>query len=142
MWDFGFETSFELEGADELKDYSKSCTIQTGQASNQWFVNNHFAGNNIGLPSSNIARDVNTAQVLQARLDACGTMLGSQTNLLVVDFWSIGDVMQVVMDNNAALGDDRNALNTNKVDGEESQTEAKSDTNIFGSRFGDAFNDD
>mmetsp|Transcript_19515 Transcript_19515/g.32392 ORF Transcript_19515/g.32392 Transcript_19515/m.32392 type:complete len:365 (-) Transcript_19515:198-1292(-) len=142
MWDFGFETRYDLTGADELEDYSKSCTVRTGQASNQWFLNNHFANNGIGLPDRNIAEEVNTAQVLQTRLDACTTMLGRRTNLLVVDHWDLGDVVQVVMDNNAALGDDvvvvKAALDGDDLDEEESNAD-----NVFlGGRFGDKFGND
>lgn len=67
-------------------------------------LSNHFAGGNLGLPSLDVAKQVNTASVLQARLDACKTRLGKQTNLLAVDFWSVGDVVQVVNSNNAKLG--------------------------------------
>jgi Hint module len=67
-------------------------------------LSNHFASGNFGLPSLDNAKQVNKAAVLQARLDACKTRLGKQTNLLAVDFWSTGDVVQVVNNNNANLG--------------------------------------
>lgn len=99
-----FETSFELDGAGEVLDFDSSCQRTRGPADAPFMLNNHWAGGGLfGLPDDGVSRDINTANVLSARLDACEQMLGKRTNFLMVDFWSIGDVMQVVNTYNAAL---------------------------------------
>lgn len=150
MWDYGFETDWDLQGENELGDYSKSCTVRTGQVSHQWFLNNHFA--KIGLTASkSLAEAVNAKQFLQDRLDGCLALLGRRANILAVDYWSVGDVLEVVMDSNVALGD---AALVNKVaeldpsafwSGEEDpfideEPEPNSE-NIFGERDRDPFGD-
>lgn len=103
-WTYAFQTTWELNGVNDLADYSKSCVVKSGSKTNAFMLSNHFASGNLGLPSLDVAKQVNKASVLQARLDACKTRLGKQTNLLAVDFWSVGDVIQVVNNNNANLG--------------------------------------
>lgn len=66
-------------------------------------LNNHFSNNRVGLPSRDVAEVVNMKDFLQNRLDGCTEIIGRRTNLLAVDFWSIGDVVEVVNSNNAAL---------------------------------------
>jgi hypothetical protein len=110
MFRFGFETNWDIQGVDELMDFEFSCPIKTGKASrpNTFMLNNHFTNNFIGLPSRSIAEEVNTAEALQSRLDACTGIVGRRTNLLVVDFWSIGDTVQIVNENNAKLAEEEN----------------------------------
>lgn len=103
-YNYVFETSFELDGAEEVLDFDSSCQRTRGPADAPFMLSNHWAGGGLfGLPDDDVSREVNTANVLSARLDACEQMLGKRTNFLMVDFWSIGDVMQVVNEYNAAL---------------------------------------
>lgn len=92
--------------------FELSCPIKTGKASrpNTFMLNNHFTNNRIGLPSRSIAEEVNTAEALQLRLDACTGIVGRRTNLLAVDFWSIGDTIQIVNENNANLAEEESNI--------------------------------
>ncbi len=96
----------------EVEDYSLSCAIITGLAEreNTFMLNNHFSNNRLGLPSRDVAEVINMKDFLQTRLDACTEMIGRRTNLLAVDFWSIGDVVEVVNSNNAALAEGDNVF--------------------------------
>lgn len=105
FWRYGFETNWDVSTANDLEDYQLSCAIITGLASreNTFMLNNHFSNNRVGLPSRDVAEVVNMKDFLQNRLDGCTEIIGRRTNLLSVDFWSIGDVVEVVNSNNAAL---------------------------------------
>jgi hypothetical protein len=103
-WTYAFETDWELTGADEVLDFDKSCEVRTGQSNNAFLLSNHFAGRGVlRVPSVDIANEINTLKVLQDRLDACTERIGRRTNLLVVDFWSIGEVLQFVNSSNLEL---------------------------------------
>lgn len=99
-----YETSFELDGVGDVLDFASSCQRFRGPAGAPFMLNNHWAGGGFfGLPDDDVAKEINKGQVLQDRLDECENILGKLTNLLMVDFWSIGDVMQTVNEYNARL---------------------------------------
>lgn len=110
MFNQGFQTTWEISGADELMDFNLSCEPKTGLTTNPFMLLNHFANNRIGLPSRGIAEEVNTAEALRARIDACSYIVGQRPNILAVDFWSIGDTVQVVNEYNAKLTDEDNVF--------------------------------
>jgi hypothetical protein len=105
LWRYGFETNWDLSTVKDIQDYNKSCAVKTGIASrpHTFMLNNHFSNSRIGLPSRAISEEINQKDFLQARLDACTEIVGRRTNFLAVDFWSLGDVVEVVNNNNAAL---------------------------------------
>lgn len=106
MFEHGFQTTWEISGPDELMDFDLSCEPKSGRTTNAFMLLNHFANNRIGFPSRGIAEEVNTAEALQARIDACTRITGARANILAVDFWSIGDTVRIVNENNAKLTDD------------------------------------
>lgn len=110
LWRYGFETNWDLSTVKDVEDYANSCKVKTGIASrpHTFMLNNHFANSRIGLPSRGISEIINEKDFLQARLDACTEIVGRRTNFLAVDFWSIGDVVEVVNLNNAALPEGEN----------------------------------
>jgi hypothetical protein len=105
FWKYGFETEWDLTTVKDIADYDLSCRVRTGNSTrpNTFMLNNHFSNSLIGLPSRLIAEEINNQDFLQSRLDACTSLIGRRTNLLAVDFWSIGDVMEVVNRNNEEL---------------------------------------
>jgi hypothetical protein len=107
LFTFAFETNWDLEGVDDLMNFDLSCKIINGEAwlPNNFMLNNHFAGGFFGLPSRDVAEEINTYDTLQTRIEACTRVAGRRTNLLAVDFWSIGDVVALVNDYNAKLED-------------------------------------
>lgn len=66
-------------------------------------LSNHFAHNAYALPEQAIAEEVNLAENIRYRSDACTELLGRSTTLLAVDFWSIGDTLAVVQEYNENL---------------------------------------
>ena len=55
---------------------------------------NHFLTAPIGMES--LAEEANTAEVLEEHILRCMTDVGRKPNQVMVDFYSIGDVMKVV----------------------------------------------
>ena len=100
-----FETPYDSMGVAGLMNFTATCQITRGDHRNAFFMSNHFAGDEYQLPSYDIAVEVNKAENLQARLDACYEIVGRRVNLLAVDFWSVGDVLSVVTAYNEALGE-------------------------------------
>jgi hypothetical protein len=105
-----FETPFDLNGADNLLNATLSCVISRGDASANFVISNHFATalvetplGTLPLPDQNVAAEVNTKANIQNRLDSCQSIFRRNANLLAVDFWSIGDVLEVVDENNAGV---------------------------------------
>jgi hypothetical protein len=96
-----FSTPSEAAGLEGIKNYTESCSVSTGSpAKAPFFVSNHFAQGAQGLPNPNLAVPVNAEQTIRDRLDACEEMNHRKVNLLAVDFWSIGDTLQVVQGEN------------------------------------------
>jgi hypothetical protein len=99
-----FETPFDSIGVGGLLNVTSTCQITRGDYRNAFFISNHYGGDERGLPDFNVASEVNLAENLEIRLDACQEMVGRRVNVLVVDFWDVGNVLEVVTKYNTALG--------------------------------------
>lgn len=86
-------------------DFNETCVRTRGRKNSAFVLSNHFATNSLGLPEEDIAEEVNMAVNIRNRTDVCTEMLERQTNLLSVDYWSVGDTLQVVQEYNEALPD-------------------------------------
>jgi len=95
MWD----TPFDLD-EEGLLDYESSCVKNRGQLNSAFMMSNHFATNG-GLASSQIAQDVNELSILKSRNDYCQAKLGKLLNIVMVDFWSVGNVVEFARQENA-----------------------------------------
>ena len=100
-YDFSFETPFEQKGLEELMRVDLTCSVSRGWSNSDFIVSNHFATDARGLPDVDIAAEVNSAANLQERLDYCQEKFSTiykndVINLLVVDFWNVGDTLSVV----------------------------------------------
>ena len=100
-YDFSFETPFAQKGLDELMRVDLTCSVSRGWSNSDFIFSNHFAADERGLPDVDIAAQVNTAENLQTRLDYCQEKFTTKykndvINLLVVDFWNVGDTLAVV----------------------------------------------
>lgn len=107
-YDFAFATPFSQKSATGLMAVDETCSVNRGWSDSDFVISNHFATNDQGLPDINEARVTNSAMNLQLRLNACqekfSTKYGQDViNLLVVDFWNIGDTVDVVHQYNSAL---------------------------------------
>ena len=99
-----FETPSKTTGLEGLQNYETSCAVSRGSpAKASFFISNHYALEG-DLPNPTLSAEVNDEAVLQSRLDACQDALDRNVNMLVVDFWSIGDTLKVVQEHNEALG--------------------------------------
>ena len=104
-YEFIFETTWNATGVEGLMNFTETCVRTRGRKFSAFVLSNHFATNSLGLPQQDIAEQVNLAANIRNRTDACTEMLERQTNLLAVDFWSVGDTVAVVQEYNEALPD-------------------------------------
>ena len=102
-YDHMFETPFDAEELDGLMNVTYTCAGSRGRRSSKFVISNHFASNSLGLADEEIAEFANMEINVQSRLDSCRQMLNREINFLVVDFWSIGDVLSVVQKTNQLL---------------------------------------
>ena len=101
---YAFETTYKSRGVDALLNVTNTCLITRGDHRNAFFISNHFAVNRLKFPDYGIAEVANSIQNLRNRLDACQEIVGKRVNLLTVDFWSVGDVLEVVTSYNEGIG--------------------------------------
>jgi len=96
------ETEFSFGNKEELLDTEKSCQVTRGEGGTRSF----FAVNTfVTFPDDGAALEVNEAGFLETRVNTCSAKNGgANVNLVFVDFWSLGDLPQVVQEHNAALG--------------------------------------
>lgn len=102
-FEFVMETAWNATELEGLMKFNETCVRTRGRKRSAFMLSNHFATNSLGLPEQEIAEEVNMAVHIRNRTDACTEMLGRMTNLLAVDYWSIGDTLQVVEEYNMAL---------------------------------------
>ena len=99
-FDYAAETEFSFGEISDLEDTETSCQITRGGGSTMDF----FGVNAFTTPPSQTdAKTVNLQSFLENRIDACSSDRGIDVNLVTVDFWSIGDLPEVVQSRNKAL---------------------------------------
>ena len=99
---YAVETAFEFDTvADIIDDTTRSCQITRGSAGTRDFFGiNMFAQ----IASEEISAQLNTREVLLQHLETCSALNGNmRPNLLLVDFWDTGDVVETVQEYNAGL---------------------------------------
>jgi len=89
VWSHAFETHFS---ADQPEDFS--CAPNRGDPANALFIFNHFLTFPVAMPP--LARQVNFNPFLGRRAFRCQAETGRLPNFVTVDFYSIGDVLEVV----------------------------------------------
>jgi hypothetical protein len=93
-----FDTPWDLD-EEGLLDFDRSCTKNRGQLNSQLMLSNHFADEGF-FPSLEISRNVNRLTVLRDRHEHCREKLEKEVNVVVVDFWSVGDVIEYAREEN------------------------------------------
>ena len=82
----------------------ETCNLKGNDISIQdnhgFFLMNHWNNNDYDLPSKPNAEDFNTYESLSERIGNCGERL---PNIIAVDFWSTGDVLDFIQDQNAKI---------------------------------------
>ena len=100
-FDFAAETEFEFLDSSDFDNVARSCEITRGGGSTrQFFAVTSF----VTPPRQSQSELINTREFLEARIDACSAANGGlDVNLMYIDFWSIGDLPEVVQMRNKAL---------------------------------------
>ena len=97
---FAAETEFDFADTAAVRDTGTSCSITRGDP-----VNNNFFGVNmfVTLPSRTASEELNALESLREHMEACSNLNGGiDVNVVFVDFWSKGDLPQLVQVENAA----------------------------------------
>jgi hypothetical protein len=103
-----FETPYNASEFEGLMDFNATCQRSRGKylIGASFMLSNHFATTPpLHLPDLVIAEQANLAKNIRNRTDACTAMLNRTTNLLAVDFWNVGDTLEVVQEYNSLLPD-------------------------------------
>lgn len=100
-FDYAAETRFSFPFSWSLNDKERSCEITRGlSGTRDFFGVNAF----VTPPRLSAPLQVNRYDFLQYHIEECETRNGGlQANVVLVDYWKIGDVLRVVHDLNAAL---------------------------------------
>lgn len=89
MYTEGWDTDYAARTAEDF-----SCDPLRGDPSHDLFLVNHFLTAPLGSPD--LADQVNHQPLLGDRLAQCAAESGRAVNLVAVDFYEIGDVLEVV----------------------------------------------
>jgi len=93
------DTQFQIDTLESMRDID-SCQITRGSGQG-FFAVTHF----LTFPQESVASALNDKEFVQQRLQDCSNYNdGLVPNVLLVDFWSVGDVLEVTQQHNKALG--------------------------------------
>jgi len=89
MWEWWWDNPYAAEVVDDF-----SCARYRGSEDNPLMAINHFLTDPISLES--LAEVANQAPVLEDHITDCMAAAGRRPNQVLVDFYSIGDLFEVV----------------------------------------------
>jgi hypothetical protein len=87
------QTPYRFESQEEL-----SCDLERGDTTNPMLLLNHWLS--VDPASPVVAEGVNAADVLHARFERCHLERGRRPNIIAVDFYVNGDLLDVVAELN------------------------------------------
>ncbi|MBL90433.1 MAG: hypothetical protein CMH56_01285 [Myxococcales bacterium] len=93
MWAHAVDVHYAAESQADF-----NCEFFRGEPENQLFIFNHFISD--PLPNETAAAEVNAYDVLMPRIEQCQRKNGRFPNFVTVDFFSLGDTLQVVKELN------------------------------------------
>ncbi|HNU69474.1 MAG TPA: hypothetical protein PKG82_10010 [Myxococcota bacterium] len=96
VWDWAFETHWSNKVPDDL-----SCATNRGSDENPFFILNHFLTDPTALPE--LAAQINENPFFMDRAMACWKERDHIPNFVTIDFFEIGDVLDVVSQLNLAV---------------------------------------
>ena len=91
IWDLAWDTPYTFTTLESF-----SCELNRGELGNALFLVNHWLSTEAGLPDASRAAEVNTAEVLLARVQDCRDSMGRTPTFIAVDFYEQGDLFEVV----------------------------------------------
>jgi hypothetical protein len=83
------ETPFQFESIDTM-----TCAAGRGRPGNPMFLLNHWV--NTGIPDPAAATTANDINVLRTRVEQCWEAGGRRPNIVAVDFFDVGGLMELV----------------------------------------------
>ena len=93
MWAHAVDVDYQAETQADF-----SCDWFRGEPENALFILNHFISD--PLPNETAAAEVNAYEVLMPRVQKCQNENNKFPNFITVDFFSLGDTLQVVQELN------------------------------------------
>lgn len=89
VWDYAWDTPYAAEAPEDLK-----CEVGRGDPANPLFIFNHF----LTKPTADVtlAEQVNHNPFFLDRAQACSAQTGDLPNFVTVDFYTTGDLFDVV----------------------------------------------
>jgi len=108
---YAAETEFSFEDVSDIDDKTNSCTITRGNGGRKDFFGlNLFVSN--PFPSKSSSEVLNQKQYLQDHIEQCAMLTGLNPNMLFVDFWDQGDVVEAIQLYNQNIVTTRRHLRT------------------------------
>ena len=99
VWKYAVETSFEVNDKNDF-----SYTFNRGKAENPFFILNHFVvTKTLGVGSRSVAKEANEYSFISERMKGCQTKVSKFPNFVVVDFYNLGDCVQVISEFNGLI---------------------------------------
>ena len=99
------ETKYAFKSVAEVEDESYSCVEDRGiHGTQEFYAVNNFIANFLLAPSKEGSEVVNEKSFLTKRLAGCEAETGLKTNFINVDFWNLGDVIEVTQEENKLRG--------------------------------------
>jgi hypothetical protein len=89
VWQHAWDTHWEFYAPEEMH-----CGRNRGAAENPLFIFNHFLVTSDGAEA--FAEQINEAEVLGTRAELCQDESGRRANFVVVDYYDVGDLFDVV----------------------------------------------
>lgn len=93
------ETEFQFTSASQFQNVEFSCLITRGSGSLDFYGVNVF----LQIPNLSTCGELNTREFLIAHVEACSTFTSQDVNLILVDCWDEGDVLDIAREYNESL---------------------------------------
>jgi hypothetical protein len=102
-YDYAVNTQYDFGSINALEDTQASCSLTSGGGSStrEWFRVNNFVTSLFS--NTRAAATVNSLEFIQERVAACSAQNLMAVNLVAVDYWSVGNVLESVQTYNQGL---------------------------------------
>jgi hypothetical protein len=110
--EYALNTQWEFQKIKEIEDTSVSCRLAPGTSFSFRSSQTFFGVNNfVSPPSQGNSRVLNSMEFAKDRIDACSKQHNRDVNFIYADFWSEGDLPQLVQSHNLDLARKRERRN-------------------------------
>ena len=100
---YASETLYTFETVEGIADTESSCPYDRGaQGYRDFYAVNNFVSD--PLPSKASSQVVNQEDFVQSHLAACQNIVGRNVSVVFIDFWELGNLVDVVQTHNQGLG--------------------------------------